>query len=226
MTEFIFEEFKQGVILQIHDAEKNVFIWQHIADEIEFLQAQPEDVQQLYSFLQFASQTNFVLAVGKLFDKPKKHPSQSILYFLKQVERRAEENVEIVEDSSTKKLLAKYNASDILIKAVDSDDRSVFPKEFVTYYNAKYNSQEIQADLEQVKFMRDKVVAHNESIEYVGLEFKAIHRLLKFATEIVTIFGMAYHSTIWESDKTSLITESAKRNAWFVKLAIQRLKSL
>ncbi|RYZ85123.1 MAG: hypothetical protein EOP04_16615, partial [Proteobacteria bacterium] len=82
MADFIFEEFKQGLLLQIYDAERNILIWQHIADEVEFLKTQPKDVQQLYSFLQLAAQTNFVLATGKLYDKPRRYPTQSILYFL------------------------------------------------------------------------------------------------------------------------------------------------
>jgi hypothetical protein len=224
MTDFIFDEFKQGVLSQIHDAERNILIWQHIADEKEFLETQLEDVQQLYSFLQLAAQTNFVLSVGKLFDKPKNYPTQCILYFLTLVEKRADKNLEIVEDSSTKMLLARYNASHFLIKAVNSEDWSQFPKHFVTYYREKYNSQQVQDDIKQVKLMRDKVVAHNEATESIKLEFELVQRLLKFATEVVSVFGMPYHSTIWETGKISMITENAKRNAWFVKSGIQKLK--
>jgi hypothetical protein len=72
--------------------------------------------------------------------------------------------------------------------------------------------------------MRDKVVAHNEATESIKLEFELVQRLLKFATEVVSVFGMAYHSTIWKTGKISMITENAKRNAWFVKSGIQKLK--
>ncbi len=226
MTDFIFEDFKHGVLLQIHDAERNIIIWKSIAKESKFLKTQSEDVQQLYSYLQLASQTNFVLAVGKLFDKPKKYPTKCILYFLKQVEINTFEKIEIVEKNSTKKLLAQYKVSQYLFNSVGSEDYSDFPRQFVKYYLDRYNSHQIQSDIDQVKLMRDKVIAHNETLYSVRLEFEVVYRLLKFASEIVSIFGMAYHSTIWENENTSLITLNAQRNAWFVESSIQKLKNL
>lgn len=73
--------------------------------------------------------------------------------------------------------------------------------------------------------MRDKAIAHNEAIENVRLELDVVRRLLKFGSEIVSIFGMAYHSTIWENEKRSLITVNAENNAWFVKSLIEKLKN-
>lgn len=225
MEDFIFEDFKHGVLLQIHEAERNILIWEYIGEESEFLKTQPVEVRQLYSFLQLASQTNFVLALGKLFDKPKNHPTQSILYFLKQVEVNTNKNIEIIEKGATKKLLKSYQAPEYLLNAVDSSDNFEFQKKFVKYYSQKYNSSQIQSDIEQVKFMRDKAIAHNEAIENVRLELDVARRLLKFGSEIVSIFGMAYHSTIWENETKSLITINAENNAWFVKSLIEKLKN-
>ena len=225
MTDFIFEEFNQGILLQIYEAERNIRIWQNIADQIEFLKTQTNDIQQLYSFLQLASQTNFILSVGKIFDTPRNYPTQSIIYFLEKVEQRAYENVAIIEDKSTISLLRQFQAPDVLIASVNSDDKSEFPKQFVKYYREKYQSEEVQADIEKVKFIRDKSVAHNEALKEIRLEFESVYRLLEFATEIVAVFGMAYHSTIWKQENVSLIRQNAERSAFFIMSTIKKLKS-
>ena len=73
--------------------------------------------------------------------------------------------------------------------------------------------------------MRDKTVAHNEAVDTLHFEFNVADRLLSFAAELIAVFGMAYHSTIWETDKFSFIKANAERNAFFVKFNIDSLRN-
>ena len=74
--------------------------------------------------------------------------------------------------------------------------------------------------------MRDKVVAHNETVGTLHFEFEVADRLIKFVTEIISVFAMAYQSTAWETKMFSLIKRNAERDAYFVKWNIDNLKKM
>lgn len=211
------KEFRQGLVLQVYEAEKNVFIWQNIADEVDFLNTQQQDTKLLYSYMQLAAQTNFVLALGKMFDKPKNYPTKCIMYFLREVELNAYKFSEIVKKTSIEQMLIKFGVSKELLSSLHSGDYAEFPKRYAEYYRTLYQASDMQSDIDKVKIVRDKVVAHNEAIQTIFLDFDVIKRLLKFATEIVCVFEMAYSSTVLES-------KNAERNAEFVKSTIKLLK--
>ena len=145
MTEQIDESFKQGIVSQAFQAERNILIWQYIATESEFLSKQGKYVKSLYLYLQQSAQTNFVLSIGKLFDKPdKKFPTRCILSFLELVESTSSNAVEIIETTGTISLLKKYNCPKDLITAVTAKDKSTFPKLFAEYYRNRYNSEDLK----------------------------------------------------------------------------------
>lgn len=226
MTESINDFFQQGLVLQAFQAERNILIWQYIDDESVFLESQERHIRDLYSFIQQSAQTNFILSLGKLFDKPdKNYPTRCILSFLKLLEDNSLNGVGIIETSSTIKLLKEFNSPENLISAVTNNDKSLFPKLFALHFKHRYSDISLQKDIETLKLMRDKVEAHNEAISSsLYFEFETSRRLLDFATEIIAIFGMAYQSTIWKTDKFSFIKANAERNAFFVKANIEAIR--
>jgi hypothetical protein len=225
MTESINEFFQQGLVLQAFQAERNILIWQHIGDERAFLELQEKDIKDLYSFVQQSAQTNFILSLGKLFDNPdKRHPTRCILSFLKLLEADSINGIKIIETTNTIKLLKEFDSPENLISAVTDSDTSLFPKLFASHYNHYYNDTSLQNDIKTLRLMRNKVEAHNEATTSLYFEFETATRLLDFAIELIAIFGMAYHSTIWKTDKFSFIKANAERNAFFVKSNIEALK--
>lgn len=224
MTPRTIEIFNRGLLIEAFQATRNILIWQHIADEVEFLKSQDNYTKSLYSFIQQSAQTNFILALGKLYDKPNKYQTLCIIYFLQQIKVDAPTASEIIETTITENLLKEYNLPSSLIQAINENDKSVFPNLFSQYYLDRYNDTNLQQDIESLKLMRDKVVAHNEAIDSLHFEFEVADRLLKFVTEIISIFGMAYQSTSWETERFSFIKRNAERDAYFIKYSIDNLK--
>jgi uncharacterized membrane-anchored protein YjiN (DUF445 family) len=225
MTELIDDYFNNGLLAETFHAERNILIWQHIADEVPYLNTQQEEVQRLYKFIQQSAQTNFVLSLGKIFDKPdKKYPTRCILSFLKLIDDSASNAIEIIETTNTKNHLREFNCPISLIDAVENPDRSLFPKQFSKYYLEKYNEHDLQNAIATLKLMRDKAVAHNEAIETLYIDFETAERLLNFSSELISIFGMAYHSTAWKPENYSFIKKSAEDSASFIKSNIADLK--
>ena len=139
MTDQITEYFEQGILAQAYQAERNILIWQYVANEVEFLEKQNEYIRKLYSFVQQSAQTNYVLSLGKLFDNPnQKYPTRCILSFLELLKSPNLVPVEIVETTNTIRAIKDTNGSKELIDAVISEDRSIFPNLFADYYLEKY----------------------------------------------------------------------------------------
>src|SRR5476649_1342091 len=107
MIDSINQIFEKGLLLQTFEVEKNLLIWQYVAEEVALLEIQSGDVKSLFSFVQQSAQTNFVLALGKLYDNQKKYPTQCILYFLRQVKDNANSGIDIIEKRATQRLLTE-----------------------------------------------------------------------------------------------------------------------
>lgn len=226
MTEKINDYFNVGLVIPIFEAERNLFIWKYIADEITFIETQSKEVKSLYSYLQRCAQINFVLLLGKVFDTKKQYETRCIKSFLELLEKNTDKSIEIVETINTKNVLKEFNCGTELINSVDNSDTTLFPKLFTKYYLKKYSDPELQKDISTLKIVRDKFIAHNEVHEPQNFELAVAERLVNFTTEIISTFGMAYHSTGWKTENISRLTEDAKRNAFFVKASIDRLKNL
>jgi AbiU2 len=225
MTDQINEYFEQGILGQAFQAECNILIWQHVADERQFLEKQNEEIKKLYSFIQYAAQTNYVLSLGKLFDTPsKRYPTRCILSFLELLKAPELIPPAVVETTNTIKAIKENNGPTELIDAVTAKDTTIFPRLLAKYYLEKYNDPILQAEIKKLKLMRDKAEAHNESIESMYLGFETTTELLNFALEIISVYGMAYRSEGWKINGKSFVTVNAERSAAFVKASIDDLK--
>ena len=219
MTEEINDYFNKGLILHTFQAERNIHIWKYIAGEFDFLNTQKKEIIEMYEFIQRSAQTNYILSLGKIFDNPNRiHPNRCIQTFLYKLLESA--NVQIIETTETVKLLKKYMCSSELIESVENSQKNSFPELFAKYYLKKYNDNDFQIEINKLKSLRNKVEAHNEVIGNLSLEFDTTERLLDFVTEIITIFGMAYYSTIWGP----LVKTNAEDYSFFIKSNIADLK--
>lgn len=227
MIEGIKNHLNEGLITQIFYAERNILIWKYIADEAVFLQSKENYIKSLYGFIQRSAQTNFIISLGKIYDKPnRKFPTRCITSFLELLNSSDFTGIEIVETTMTKELLLEYKCPVDLRESVDDQNKNIFPKFFVKHYKSLYDSSSMQTEISTLKMMRDKVEAHNEDIgdDEIEVPFETIKRLIDFVSEIISVISMAYYSTIWKSENYSLITSNAERYASFIKSNIEDLK--
>lgn len=227
MIERIKNYLNEGLINQVFYAERNILIWKYIADETVFLQSKENHIKSLYGFIQKSAQTNFIISLGKIYDNPNnKYPTRCIASFLQLLNSLDFMGIEIVETTMTKELLLEYKCPVDLIESVDDQNKNIFPKLFVKHYKSLYDSSSIQTDISTLKMMRDKVEAHNEDFgdDEIQLPFETTERLIDFVSEIISVIGMAYYSTIWKSENYSFITSNAELNASFIKSNIEDLK--
>ena len=213
--------FEKGVLFETFLSKINLIIWRKILDEAVFLNTQTKETKQLYSYIQQSATVNFILHATKLFDKPNhRHPTRCISSFLKLVKDKAALFPNIVETTTTIKLLNEFNAPEELINSVNSENPTLFPLSFYNYYKTKYDSTDIQNKINNLKETRDKKIAHNEFLkEPTDLNPKSLEDLLDFAIEIISIFRHAYYN-----GSIVRINNDAERSAFFITDNINRLK--
>lgn len=212
---------RDGIISQAFIAERNLCIYKNVADNYDFINKQGKSQDALYGFIQTSAQDNFILALSKLFDKiSKNNPTKCVEIFLSKVRRSIPVMKRIVETSQLRTILTNYDCPN---EFVDSIARS--PQEFYTcfcnYFDYKYTDPVFQESLKTLRGFRDKAIAHNETKEG-SINIQDIRRLLDFAEELYSIFGMAYSSTIF-GDIHSL-KHNAEMEAYFVNSTIEQLK--
>lgn len=215
---------KHGIVAQIFQAERNLLIWESVAKQVPNFKKQDGQTQRLFSYIQLSAQTNFVLYTAKLYDTPsKKYPTRCLLDFFDLVCKQTK-LPKIENDTSTIALLKHHKLPDNLINAVTNDDGTIFLLAFCKHYLEKYYSKDIQNYIQEVKYMRDKFVAHNENVQSnATLELQTVRNLLQLATEIISIYSRAYFNSIWTHDDRSLISEDAERSTYFITAAFKKL---
>lgn len=217
--------FKEGIVIPSLNAKKSIFIWQNIANEFKFLSKQSKEVVDLYGYIQTSSVSNFILNTTKIYDEPStKYPTRSIKSFLKKIKENTTNFPEIIEIHETKSILKSYGVTSELIESLNSNDHSSFPVEFHKYYSEKYST--LNNEIENVKFTRDKIIAHNEAIiEVKNVSLKAVEKLIDFSLEIVNVFGIAYYATGYGNQKESLLVYDAQKSASFIISNINNMKA-
>lgn len=225
MTNEINDNYKKGLLEPTFQIERNLLIWQYITDDVLFLEKQDKSTKALYAFIQQSALVNSILYLGKLFDTKKKYLTRCIKSFLELLNKNNFTPVQIVEVTNTKRLLQDFNCPNELVLSLDSRDYSRFPNLFAQYFLDRLNEPNLKDDIDKIKTIRDKYIAHNEVIKSQDIDMNVIKRLVEFTTELISIFGQAYHSTTWTTGKYSHLKASAETYAFFIKDNINRLKS-
>lgn len=212
------EYIKLGLAGQIFEAEISLVVWDKIAGQVDKYDKQDNTTKKLFSYIQRSSGTNYILSTAKIFDTPKnKYPTKCLQSFFNLVDKKSD-FPNIVNEGSLISMLKAFNCSETLISKVSGSNPKEFAKEFCSYYRHKYNSAEIQNAIEEIKFSRDKFIAHNEAIKTNGrVEIKTVRTLLDFATEVVSVFSFAFFNSRWT------IKVHAEDNAYFIEWALGKL---
>jgi hypothetical protein len=214
--EKIINLFEYGLLTQIYQVRRNHSIWRKIADHKAELEQSDSNTTRLFHFLQYSAQTNTVIELSKVFDRPsRKYETRCILQFFKEIEN----NSETLNASKKTKLIdykfQKIPHSKDFVDLIKSNDEDCAQK-FVKFYLEKYNSEYILNLINQVLLVRDKYVAHNElTYQSVSYNPDIIDELCNFAEEIYETFNGLFHGGIY-------VPDIGDQGAYFIKEALRK----
>lgn len=208
--------YEFGLFAPIFEVRRNLNIYKKIAENILTIETTDKYTQQLYSYLQHASQNAFVLGACKIFDRPnKKNETLCILNFLQQIQNDSELK-ELRKTWKFKYKLGKFNLNSDLVKKLETSPNQA-KSVFLKFYTERYESDFIQEKIKTILFIRDKFVAHNELIEK-GFNFnpKIVEELMDFAQELTETFNELFVGGMY-------FTNHSDESAYFITHAINRL---
>jgi hypothetical protein len=174
---------------------------------------------ELFGAFQIALETEAILAVSRVYDKPaKRYPTRCIQRALDLLEQHSKEMPEIVEMHNTK-LACQFMGEENAVLVALGQGREKFISSLVQYYRELLASDEVTAQIELLKNIRDKRLAHNESAEPLGPTWGALKSLISHAQNFVGILGWAFFGTIYVHEGKYFLSDDAKRPS----LALARL---
>jgi len=185
--------FNDGLLSQYYIAKYNVEIWTKIANEYDFLSMQSESVQSLYAFIQISAVNNYLMALARLFDKGEDKKTMCIESFLVLAKKHKGEAFNI---NDIRELLNAYSIDEKALNQIKREEPISILDNLCDIYRTKYQSDNIKLKIEDLRKIRNKRMAHNDSkINSSDLELSKVESLLDLAGQIISIFGVALFST-------------------------------
>lgn len=201
------EIISQGVKWEIFEAEGAIKLYEEIGKHKNDLSENNFD--NLFGFLQNALLAQTILAVNKIYERPGRFPSRSIPAALKLLQNHSTKlNIEYREQLEQK--LALWGVKADLKTKSDQEVTSIVVEQIEKMLSA----EDIDSALKRLKTLRDKRIAHSESIDETELPqvlWKEIEKLLEVAKKVVGIIGNNYLNVLYELDGEYELSSDASR---------------
>jgi hypothetical protein len=158
------EHLRLGVLVPAYDVIRNYAIYQKIARNHDVIINQNERWNYLYAYMQDCAKDNMIQLLGKIFDKSSKsYPTRSIYSVIKIA--RSLEFDEIKHQKELAKIVNGTNAPKIGL----GESNKEYIVNLLTYITNQIENDYFE-DVKKIKTIRDKIIAHNESINPIKLE--------------------------------------------------------
>ena len=209
-----------GLVPDIFKMERAYDLLIAIGENVSVLNSRESgNFGELFGAFQIALETEAILAVSRVYDKPDtRYPTRCIQRALDLLEQHSKEMPEIVEKHNTKLACQFMGEGNAVLVALDQG-REKFIASLVQYYRGLLASNEVTAQIELLKNIRDKRLAHNESAEPLGPTWGSLKSLITHAQNFVGILGWAFFSTVYVHEGKYFLSDDAKRPS----LALARL---
>lgn len=211
---------KNGLVPDIFKMERAYNLLMAISEQSPVLNSKKAgNFGHLFGAIQIALESESVIAVARVYDKPsKQYPTRCIRRALDLLEQHAAKMPEIVDVYNTKLACQFMGEGSTVLASLDLDTER-FISSLVQYQRDLLDSIEIAEQLELLKNIRDKRLAHNEVAEPLGPTWFALKSLIIHAQNFVGVIGWAFLSTAYVHDGKYSLSKDAKRPS----LALVRL---
>jgi hypothetical protein len=212
-----------GLVPDIFKMERAYDLLMVISENVSVLNSKEAgNFGGLFGAFQIALETEAILAVSRVYDKPdNRYPTRCIQRALDLLEQHSKDMPEIVEMHNTK-LACQFMGEGNAVLVALGQGREEFIASLVQYYRELLASAEDTSQIELLKNIRDKRLAHNESAVPIGPTWESLKSLITHAQNFVGILGWAFFGTVYVHDGKYFLSDDAKRPS----LALARLSKL
>ena len=215
------DHIKNGLISDIFKMERSYFLLKQISENADKINKTGNgNYGELFGSLQNALNTESILAVARLYDKPNnRYPMRCIRGLLSFLEENADNLPEIQEKYNLVRQLNNMEVPEEIVSLVGTND-SVFTLAFAGYYRGLLDDDVITENVERLKTLRDKTLAHNEMVSTIdGPTWGGLEKLIELSKDLAGVLGWAFLNTAYVHDGEYFLSSDAERPA----LAIYRL---
>lgn len=205
LKEELNEIISQGVKWEIFAAEGAIKLYEEIGKHKDDLNRNGFD--NLFVFLQNALLAQTILAVNKIYERPSRLPSRSIPAALNLLQNHSKE-LHIERREQLEQKLALWKVEEDLKTKSDQEVTSIVVEQIGKILSA----EDIDSALKRLKTLRDKRIAHPESIDETELPqvlWGEIEKLLEVAKKVVGIMGSNYLNVDYELDGEYVLSYNA-----------------
>ena len=207
------DHIKNGLISDIFRMERSYFLLKKISDNADKINEEGSgNFGGLFGALQNSLETESVLAVARLFDRPsRRYPTRCIRGLLSFLEENANDLPEIQHKYNLVLHLNNLNIPKEIVSLLDASDKE-FTLAIVRYYRGLLDDDDVSKIVEELKTIRDKAYAHNERVEKInGPTWNGLEKLIKISKDLAGVLGWAYLNTAYVHDGDYLLSSDAAR---------------
>lgn len=220
------ELVKAGAVTDIFKAERAYAVLKSIGENADAINVSERNFGELFGVLQGHAQTEALIAVARLYDRPSKHyPTRCLRALLDELDAKAEALPPIIEKPNLAKELARQGMTADKVALVNSAPDADVTRAMMTFLRGRLDDPEVVEAIERVKDVRDKRIAHNEAAHAIeGPTWKAVLRLLALAQEVVGLVGWAYLSTVYIHEGRYFLSSDAQRSGSAMRRLLEGLE--
>jgi len=219
------EMVKAGAVTDIFKAERAYAVLKTIGENAEAINASERNVGEVFGVLQGHAQTEALIAVARLYDRPsKRYPTRCLQALLGELEAKAADLPPITQKYNLAQELTRQGMSADEVALVNSAPDVDVTRAMMAFLRGRLDAPDAMEAVERVKNVRDKRIAHNEAAHAVeGPTWKAVLRLLTLAKEIVGLVGWAYLSTVYLHEGRYFLSDNAERPGLAMRRVLEGL---
>lgn len=222
-----------GIAVDIFTAERAYCMFTTIGKESNLIGS--NNYQEFFRSAQAAFRDQFLLAMGRLFDKASdRNKTRCIAGIIELIENNSFRLPAIVERTNLCMVMRNSNFGEESLKMVLNEKKDEeIAIEIVNHFKQLLNSKENLRLSEKLKEIRDKRLAHNdlkittdsELIDKIDIiTFKDLYSLVEIAKHFIGVIGWAFMSMVFMHDGEYHLTESAKRPRHLLLQLFDKLK--
>jgi hypothetical protein len=222
MTEEFRDLIKKGLVPDIFKMERAYHLHKVIGDNADTLNEYANgNFGELFGTVQAAMESEAVLAVARVYDTPRRHPTRCIRRALELMEHNSEQLPEIVDAYNAQLDLEKFGASAEIVQSASLGKAKFIPL-CVPYIRQILDSEEVRSKVMRLKDLRDKCYAHNDLASFSGPTWDELNELIVQAQQFVSVIGSAFFSTAYTIDNSYSLSSDAQKPS----RALNRLATL
>jgi len=208
--DYIQDIVEKGLVQDIFKMEQSYELLKTIGSKTnELTNGKLKEYNELFGTIQYALQTETLLAASRIYDSPRsKYPTRCLRGILKYLSENTTDLPSIREPYQLALHLKHMNAPVELINVASSGSET-FSQNFGLYVENILNEPKRVDALNKLKDFRDKSLAHNERIDFkiYGPTWGSLNDLIGIAKDVVGVLGWAYFSIAYVIEGKYILTD-------------------